>query len=102
MKRFRDRAHAGAVLARKLHRCKNAQNTIVVGLAGGGVPVAVSLSQQLNLPCGVFISRKIRQPENQGCALGAVTETGLVFLDESTSLSLRDTLAPSKEKSKVA
>jgi len=83
MKRFRDRIHAGAVLARKLQRYKNAQNTIVVGLAGGGVPVAVSLSQQLNLPCEVFLSRKIRQPENPCSALGAVTETGVVFLDES-------------------
>jgi len=83
MKRFRDRIHAGAVLARKLQRYKNAQNTIVVGLAGGGVPVAVSLSQQLNLPCEVFLSRKIRQPENPCSALGAVTETGVVVLDES-------------------
>jgi putative phosphoribosyl transferase len=83
MKRFRDRIHAGAVLARKLQRYKNAQNTIVVGVAGGGVPVAVSLSQQLHLPCEVFLSRKIRQPENPCSALGAVTETGVVFLDES-------------------
>ena len=83
MKRFRDRIHAGAVLARELHRYKNAHNTIVVGLAGGGVQVAVSISQQLNLPCEVFLSRKIRQPENPCSALGAVTETGVVFLDES-------------------
>jgi predicted phosphoribosyltransferase len=77
MKRFRDRTHARAVLARKLHRYKNAPNTIVVGLAGGGVPVAVSLSQQLNLPCEVFISRKIGQPKNQCCVIEIAGNEGL-------------------------
>jgi predicted phosphoribosyltransferase len=83
VKRFRDRAHAGAALAHKFHRYRNAENTIVVGLARGGVPVAAALSERLNLPCSVFISRKISKTEDRRCALGAVTETGVVFLDEA-------------------
>jgi putative phosphoribosyl transferase len=83
MKRFRNRAHAGAGLARKLRRYKGAEKTIVVGLARGGVPVAAAISEKLNLPCNVFVSRKLGTPEDQRRALGAVTETGIVFLDEA-------------------
>ena len=79
VKRFRDRAHAGAELSRRLGRYKDAENTIVVGLARGGVPVAAALSEQLNLPCNVLVSRKIDTPEDRQCALGAVTETGVLF-----------------------
>lgn len=82
-KRFHNRAHAGAELARKLRRHRDAENTIVVGLARGGVPVGAALSEKLNLPCNVFVSRKISTPEDRQCALGAVTETGIVFLDEA-------------------
>ena len=81
-KAFRNRAHAGIELARKLKRYKDADNAIVVGLARGGVPVAAALSEKLNLPCDVFVSRKLSVPEDRRRALGAVTETGVVFLDE--------------------
>ena len=82
-KRFRNRAHAGIELARNLGRYSNAANTTVVGLTRGGVPAAAALSEELNLPCNVFVSRKISTPEDRRCALGAVTETGVVFLDEA-------------------
>jgi putative phosphoribosyl transferase len=70
-------------LARKLKRYKDADNAIVVGLARGGVPVAAALSEELNLPCDVFVSRKLSVPEDRRFALGAVTETEVVFLDEA-------------------
>jgi len=82
-KRFHNRSQAGAELAGGFQRYRGAMNTLVVGLARGGVPVAAALSEKLNLPCNVFVSRKISTPEDRRCALGAVTETGLVFLDEA-------------------
>jgi len=82
-KRFRNREHAGAELARKLERYSGAKDTIVVGLARGGVPVAAALGEKLNLPCDVFVSRKLSVPEDRRCALGAVTETGVVFIDQA-------------------
>lgn len=81
--RFLNREQAGARLAAKLERYRGADNTIVVGLARGGVAVAAALGEKLNLPCDVFISRKISSPEDGRCALGAVTETGVVFIDEA-------------------
>lgn len=81
--RFRNREHAGAELALKLGRYSGAQDTIVVGLARGGVAVAAALSEKLNLPCDVFVSRKLGSPTDRRCALGAVTETGIVFIDEA-------------------
>lgn len=83
IKRFRNRAHAGVELARKLRRYTDAENTVVFGLARGGVPVAAGLAEKLNLPCTVFVSRKLGTPEDPRHALGAVTETGIVFLDEA-------------------
>ena len=84
-KRFRNRAHAGIELARSLRCYSNAANTTVVGLTRGGVPAATALSEELNLPCNVFVSRKISTPEDRRCALGAVTETGVVFLEDVSS-----------------
>lgn len=82
-KRFRNRAHAGTELARKLERYGGAKDTIVVGLARGGVAVAAALGEKLNLPCEVFVSRKLSTPEDRQRALGAVTEAGVVFIDEA-------------------
>jgi predicted phosphoribosyltransferase len=81
--RFRNLEHAGAELALKLGRYSGAKDTIVVGLARGGVAVAAALGEKLNLPCDVFVSRKLSSPEDRLCALGAVTETGVVFIDEA-------------------
>jgi putative phosphoribosyl transferase len=81
--RFRNRAHAGAELVGRLGKYKGARDTIVVGLARGGVAVAATLADKLGLPCEVFVSRKLGLPEDRKCALGAVTETGVVFIDEA-------------------
>jgi putative phosphoribosyl transferase len=81
--RFRNREHAGVELSLKLQRYSGARDTIVVGLARGGVAVAAALSEQLNLPWDVFVSRKLSSPEDRQRALGAVTETGFVFIDEA-------------------
>ncbi len=80
--RFRNRVHAGTELAGRLESYSGAKDTIVVGLARGGVPVAAALGQTLGLPCEVFVSRKLGLPEDRKRALGAVTETGVVYIDE--------------------
>ena len=81
--RFKNREHAGAQLALKLGQYRGAKDAIVVGLARGGVAVAAALGEKLKLPCDVFVSRKLSSPEDRRCALGAVTETGVVFIDEA-------------------
>jgi putative phosphoribosyl transferase len=46
------------------------------------VEVGFIMSTQLNLPLEVFISRKLRYPGNPEYAMGAITETGLTWLNE--------------------
>jgi putative phosphoribosyl transferase len=81
--RLQNREHAGVLLARKLRRYREAPDTIVLGLPRGGVIVAATLSDRLRLPFDVFVIRKLRPPEAPGKAIGAVSETGFVYLDES-------------------
>jgi putative phosphoribosyl transferase len=81
--RLLNRDHAGAILARKLRRYRGAPDTVVLGLPHGGVIVAAALAERLRLPFDVFVTRKLSPPEEPWKAIGAVSETGLVYLDES-------------------
>jgi predicted phosphoribosyltransferase len=76
-----DRKEAGLLLATRLHRFKNHPCTLVLALPRGGVEVGAILSIQLNLPLDVFLSRKLSFPNDPEYAMGAVTETGLTWLN---------------------
>ena len=76
-----DRKEAGFLLATRLQRFKNHPSTLVLALPRGGVEVGAILSIQLNLPLDVFLSRKLGFPNDPECAMGAVTETGLTWLN---------------------
>jgi predicted phosphoribosyltransferase len=76
-----DRKEAGFLLATRLQRFKNQPNTLVLALPRGGVEVGAILSIQLNLPLDVFLTRKLGFPNDPECALGALTETGLTWLN---------------------
>lgn len=76
-----DRKEAGLLLATRLLRLKNHPCTLVLALPRGGVEVGAILSIQLSLPLDVFLSRKFGFPNDPECAMGAVTETGLTWLN---------------------
>ncbi|BFU94840.1 MAG: hypothetical protein NTNFB02_15620 [Nitrospira sp.] len=78
---FRNRQEAGQRLAGKLQRYRDDPNGLVLALPRGGVPVGYQLSLELHLPLDVFITRKIGLPENPEYALGAISETGNVYLN---------------------
>lgn len=73
---FKDRSDAGRQLIPLLHSYKNRENTMVLGLARGGVVTAYEIAKGLNLPLGVVVVRKVGAPGNEELALGAVTEKG--------------------------
>lgn len=81
---FQDRADAGRQLAERLAPLKGDPNVIVLGIPRGGVVVAAEIARALNAPLDVFIAHKIGLPENPEFAIGAVTSTGEVWLDEET------------------
>jgi putative phosphoribosyl transferase len=78
---FNDRRHAGVLLAKELESYRGHPHTLVLALPRGGVLVGLELSLALHLPLDVFITRKIGLPESPEYAIGAVSETGSVYLN---------------------
>lgn len=92
---FKDRVEAGELLAEKLKMYQNAENTVVVTIPRGGLPIGYSIAKKLNLPLDIVLSKKIGYPFNKEFAIGAVTlhdrilsdtahEVSQVYLDDET------------------
>ena len=77
---FRDRQHAGEVLA-ELLRDVPLQRPIVVGLPRGGVVVAAAVARALHAPLEVLVAHKVGAPGHGELAIGAVSEGGGVVLN---------------------
>lgn len=72
---FPDRTKAGETLARKLIETGK-RGDLVLGLARGGVPVAVPVAKAFGVPICPMIARKIGTPWEKELALGALSENG--------------------------
>jgi putative phosphoribosyl transferase len=80
MVQFKDRVDAARKLANRLKPYK-ASDTIVVGLARGGVVTAAEVARTLQLPLDVMIVRKIGAPSEEELAIGAITVHGVKVLN---------------------
>jgi putative phosphoribosyl transferase len=80
---FWNRSDAGIQLALKLGRYRGRGDTIILALPRGGVATGYELARALNAPLDVLIVRKIGFPGQQELAVGAVSETGTVVLNQS-------------------
>ena len=80
---FHDRAHAGVMLAKELGVYRGDPNALILALPGGGVVVGYELSITLHLPMSIFLTRKLRTTNNQDCAIGAVSETGALYVNQN-------------------
>jgi predicted phosphoribosyltransferase len=78
---FRNRHDAGERLAVALLRYR-AADTLVLGIPRGGVPVAAGIASALGAELDVVIARKLGVPGNPELAMGAVTATGRLYLDQ--------------------
>jgi len=79
---FRDRAHAGAILADMLARYRGG-GAIVLGIPAGGVPVAAVLAESLRLPLDVAVVSKLTLPWNTEAGYGALAFDGTLRLNEA-------------------
>lgn len=79
---FRNREEAGRMLADELRQYRNDPTGLILALPRGGVAVGYQLSLALHLPLDVFITRKIGAPDNPEYAIGAVAETGSLYLNQ--------------------
>jgi putative phosphoribosyl transferase len=81
---FKDRSHAGEVLAQMLRpNYMGKENNIIFAIPAGGVPVGLMISKALNLNMDLVIVRKIQIPGNTEAGFGAMTLDGSTFLNET-------------------
>jgi putative phosphoribosyl transferase len=85
---FADRAEAGRKLAERLSAGRFPENTIVLALPRGGVPVGFAIARRLKLPLDVLVVRKLGVPWEPELALGAIAGSTCV-LDEPLIGELR-------------
>lgn len=83
MELWRDRRHAGAVLAQLLaplvHRH---QDTTVVGIPPGGMEVAAALAAELQLPLSCWSVQRVQLPGSGQEVIGAIAPGNIHLLDE--------------------
>ncbi len=80
--RFRDRRHAGRVLADRLAHYAQRPDVLVLALPRGGVPVAFEVARALQKPLDVVVVRKLGVPGEEELAMGAVGSGGARVLNE--------------------
>jgi putative phosphoribosyl transferase len=69
---FRDRQHAGRVLAGKLTHYLGRPGLLVLALPRGGVAVGYEVAHALQAPLDVFVVRKLGYPGHEEYAMGAI------------------------------
>ena len=75
--RFRDRRHAGRMLADALAAYRDRADVVVLALPRGGVPVAFEVARALHAPLDVFVVRKLGFPGHEEFAMGAIASGGV-------------------------
>jgi predicted phosphoribosyltransferase len=82
VKRFKDRLHAGELLAKQLTDYANRPGVIVLALPRGGVPVGYAVAKALHAALDVFVVRKLGIPGHEEYAMGAIASGGEVVLND--------------------
>ncbi|KAB1157606.1 phosphoribosyltransferase [Flavobacterium luteum] len=68
---LKNRIQAGILLAKKLLKYKS-ENTVVVALPSGGVPIGYCIAKELDLPLSLVFSQKIGHPNHKEHSIGVV------------------------------
>jgi putative phosphoribosyl transferase len=84
---FKDRTHAGRLLAEKLLAYRDRSDVVVIALPRGGLPVGYEIAHALRLPLDVLIVRKLGVPGHEELAMGAIAD-GVEILNEETIRAL--------------
>lgn len=74
-----DRVHAAYILAEKLHQYKGNENTLIVAIPNGGVPVGYYLSSILELPLQLIPCKKMLHPSDTSKTIGSVCLDELIL-----------------------
>lgn len=85
---FRDRPHAGEILAGMLTAAAP-NNAIVLAVPAGGVPVGREVARRLSLPLDLLVVSKVTLPWDTEAGYGAVAFDGTVRINEALLHRLR-------------
>jgi len=83
---FKDRNEVGYLLADKLEKYRK-KDAIILAIPRGGVPIGFIISQILNLPLEVILSKKIGHPFHKEYAIGAVTLKSRILSEAAKEVS---------------
>ncbi|MCP8315323.1 MAG: phosphoribosyltransferase [archaeon] len=78
---FKDRIHAGELLAKKLENYKD-EDLIILAIPSGGVPVGFIIAKEINKPFELMIVRKIPIPIEPEAGFGAMSFDGIIVLNK--------------------
>jgi putative phosphoribosyl transferase len=81
--KYKNRHDAGKQLAEYLTAYRNQDDTIVLALPRGGVPVAYEVAKFLSAPLDVCIVRKLGVPWYEELAMGAIAMDGTIVWNKS-------------------
>ena len=84
--KIKNRESAGNILAGTLKDILNkvsGSDLIVVGLPRGGFVMAEIIARKLSCNLDMMISKRLRAPHNEEIAIGAVTEDGTTYLNNT-------------------
>src|SRR5947207_131238 len=80
---YRDRREAGEILAAHIREeTGTPDDSVVLALPRGGVPVGFEVALFLGAPLDVFVVRKLGVPGHEELAMGAIAEGGFQLLNE--------------------
>jgi predicted phosphoribosyltransferase len=82
---YRDRDEAGKLLAVTLEKY-NKTDAVILAIPRGGIPLGFIISEKLNLPLEVVLSKKIGHPLHKEYAIGAVTLKSSILSDAATDI----------------
>jgi predicted phosphoribosyltransferase len=80
---------AGRAVAARLTAYAGREDTLVLGLPRGGVPVAYEVARALGAPLDVFLVRKLGVPGQDELAMGAIATGGVRVLNADVVGELR-------------
>ena len=86
---FRDRQHAGRVLAGKLEQYRGRAGLLVLALPRGGVAVGFEVARELQAPLDIFVVRKLGFPGHEEYAMGAIASGGVKVMNPRPGLSVK-------------
>jgi putative phosphoribosyl transferase len=90
--RYHDRVHAGFELAGDLRRFLVGQDSVVIAIPRGGVPVAATIAVELRSPLDLIVTRRIEAPDQPDQTLGAITPDRTLVINKTlvSSMGLSD------------